>query len=72
MDEDDVDVFYTFEGMTDTEDLRQTIMEYEEMIKRAIHTMPKDVVQWSESTENIIWEEHDIVEVQFTLTLLRL
>ncbi|KAF8530134.1 isoleucine-tRNA ligase [Hysterangium stoloniferum] len=69
---DDVDVFYKFEEGADADDLKQAMVEYEEMIRRAVRATPKDVVRWSEGTEKIIEEEQDIAEVRFALTLVKL
>jgi isoleucyl-tRNA synthetase len=69
---DDVDVFYKSENATDADNLKQAMVEYEEMIRRAVRATPKDVAQCSEGTEKIVEEEQEIGVVRFTLTLVKL
>jgi isoleucyl-tRNA synthetase len=69
---DDVDVFYKFEDGADADEMKQAMVEYEEMIRRAVRATPKNLVRRSESTEKIIEEEQEIAEVRFALTLVKL
>lgn len=69
---DDVDVFYQFSEEVESKDLKKAIEDFEDMIRRATKTSPRDISLKSGGTEVLIEEEQEIAEIQFMLSLVRL
>lgn len=68
---DDVDVFYKFDADGETDELKRAMEEYEDMIKRAVRSSPRDVVHRPVGKEVIIEEEQEVADVRFTLSLVK-
>ncbi|KAG7098727.1 Isoleucine--tRNA ligase, cytoplasmic [Marasmius oreades] len=67
---DDVDVYYSFEGGTGTE-LIQAMNDYEEFIRKTIGGTPLDITTGKAGGLHLVTEEQEILEVKFSLTLVR-